>query len=296
MPIVRLQHLFYFLMLLAGLSAFVIPAKYTDKAVPQLQALLWPVARPARALGSMIEGRTVEAPLSAQGAQSLRELNDQLVQENIKLRHDRDAFAVKLAERDKLGEIGDLCLPVAVVGGDAGTRESLAVAGSSLEGLKDGMFVLYPGGVVGTLQRSGVAGGQVQLITNPGFRVTAFFSGLRRVDPKVQSPSDAKPGDGKTPVEQYQRLNRDPVLVQGAGNGTMLCRLTRTEKERMGLQPGDWVVAEDPEWPAQLKGRGLGKIIDIKPQSGAPLFVQVRIAPANDLLKLREVMVFRNEK
>ena len=41
------------------------------------------------------------------------------------------------------------------------------------------MCVLYSGGIVGTLQRSGVAGGQVQLVTNTGFRVTAYFAAYR---------------------------------------------------------------------------------------------------------------------
>jgi len=55
-----------------------------------------------------------------------------------------------------------------VIGADSGTRDSLAISGTSLDGLKEGMYVLYPGGLVGQVNRAGVGGAQVRLVDRPG--------------------------------------------------------------------------------------------------------------------------------
>src|SRR5690349_10624017 len=200
----RFKHVFFGLMGLAALSAFVIPPRYTDRVSPPLQILFAPVAAPVHALVSRAAGGGgPDLPPDQRPAYAIRLENDRLVQENIWLRQHLEELQRINNEREKLGDLRSLCTPVKVLGSDLGLRESLAVAGSSLEGLKDGMYVIYPGGIVGTLQRSGVAGGQVQLITNPGFRVTAYFSGMRKVT-----------RDGQTETAMT-RVGPERVLVEG---------------------------------------------------------------------------------
>ena len=55
------------------------------------------------------------------------------------------------ADREGMGSLQSYCTPVAVIAPEAGNRESIAVGGSSLAGLKSDMCVLYSGGIVGKL-------------------------------------------------------------------------------------------------------------------------------------------------
>lgn len=283
MRAVRFQPVFTSLMGLAALSAFVIPGRFTDRAVPQFQMLFAPVAWPARGLAAWATGRAggVDLPPDGRPGFAIRAENDQLIQENIWLRQHLEELQRLNGEREKLGDLRSLCTPIKVVGNDAGVRESLAVAGSSLDGMKDGMYVVYSGGIVGKLQRSGVAGGQVQLITNPGFRFTAYLSGPRRV-------ADA---DGATRTTTV-RLNAEPVLVEGAGRQRMVVtRVKASDAAKWGVQPADAVVLDDPEWPPHLRGKTVGRVKAVTPDKANALFVEIQIAPTSDLLKLREVMV-----
>jgi hypothetical protein len=296
MRLLKFNHVFFLLMTAAAAGAFLIPAKFMDRVTPQVQALFWPVARPARALGAWAVGRGgTELPPEHRSTLAIRTENLQLSDENIKLRYDLEELRKINGEREKLGDLRPLCTPVPVVGGDAGTRESLAVASSSLAGLKDGMYVLSPGvtgvQIVGTLQRSGMAGGQVKLITNPGSRVYAYFSGLRKLDPAAGKETGQKPEAG------YVRLNKGRVLVEGIGKQRMVVqRVTAADAKAWGVQAGDYVVLDDEDWPPRLRGRRIGRVAEIVPHKEQPLFVEIRINPLCDLLALREVMVLTREK
>jgi cell shape-determining protein MreC len=285
MPHAKSNHLFFGLMALAGVSAFLIPAKYTDRVVPQLQLLFFPFSAPVRGVAAWAHGREEQLPPDDRASYAIRLENDRLRQQNVKLRYDLVEQLKITNELKNLGDLGPLCTPVKVVGSDPGQRESLALAGSSLEGLKDDMCVVYPGGIVGRLQRTGLAGGQVQLVTNPGFRVTAYFSAVRR-----------KP-DGKNPAAKdatgdLVRLNNERVLVEGAGRGQMVVRHQKmSDVQGWGLQKGDWVVLDDTEWPPRLRGLKIGRVASITTHRESPLFAEIKIAPDADLLKLQEVMV-----
>src|SRR5918993_420829 len=54
-------------------------------------------------------------------------------------------------------------------------RDALQLQASKFSGLRDGMAVIYSGDIVGTLKQVGVAGGQVQLVTDPGDPVFRYF-------------------------------------------------------------------------------------------------------------------------
>lgn len=283
---IKFNTLFYFLMAVAALSAFVIPQQYTDKVEPQIQGLFYPVAGTARWAGSAVERRLGDAkPADPRTDASIRRENDRLLLENARLTFDLDELRKKDVEREKLGDVRRFCTPVKVVGSDAGNRESLAVSGSSLQGLKDGMCVLYGGDIVGTLQRSGLAGGQVQLVTNKDFRVTAFFGTFQ----------DTPKGKQFIPFN-----NNNPMLVRGMGQGMMVCEMAHMAEVTQwgggrGLRPGDWALLNDPDWPAQLQARRIGKVVSVGKRKDAPLFAEIRIRPETDLKRLREVMVLTKQ-
>ncbi len=265
-------------MAIAAISAFVIPARITDRAVPQLQVLLTPISAPVRSIAGAISSRVAPVEVAdARPDEVIRRQNDALAQENVKLLHDVDDLRRINGEREKVGNIRDLCTPVPVVGTDSGRGDSLAVRGSSLDGLRDGMFVLFENDIVGTLQRSGIGGGQVKLVTSTGFKATAYFGAFRDDD-------QGKP--------HFVRLNRQPVLVQGAGASGMICQMmTMDEVKQSQLRPGDWAVLEDMDWPAKLQGRRIGKVSEVRQRKDAALFAEIHIKPASDLQRLREVMV-----
>src|SRR4051812_35686042 len=230
MPRLRFQPVFFLLMSLAAASAFLIPPHLTAKVTPRLEWLFAPVARPSGAVAAWAHGRSAGLPPDDRKEYVVLAENDELRQQNVYLRQRVEDLERVNADRAQLGDLRTLCTPVPVIGGDPGVRESLAVEASSLGGLRDGMYVIYPGGIVGTL-RSGVAGGQVELITNPGKRVYAYFSGKR--DGPAAKGADGRPAN----AAGFVRLNKERVLVEGAGKGQLVYRLGRAEEVKAwGLQ------------------------------------------------------------
>jgi cell shape-determining protein MreC len=193
-----------------------------------------------------------------------------------------EELAQRNAEREKLGSVRGLCTPVEVVGPDSGTRESLSLRSSTLEGIAEGMYVLYPGGVVGQIERAGIAGAQVRLITDPGFRVRGSFGEFqRRPDNQIE----------------FAKLNAPVGLVEGAGQDAMVVQSLTMEQVRAGkVSLNDWVILSEPDWPLNLQGQPLGKITKISPRPDAPLFARIRVEPQSNLSGLREVMVVTKER
>ena len=171
-PEFKFNHVFSFLMALAALSAFVDSAEVHGQVRAAVPGAVHPGGA-ARPLG----GGGAERRLGAPSRPTRAAFSSDPPAERPAGAGKRPAHVTNWtscasinAEREKLGDVRPFCTPVTVVGSDAGNRESLAVSGSPSQGLKDGMCVLYGGDIVGTLQRSGLAGGQVQLVTNKGFR------------------------------------------------------------------------------------------------------------------------------
>src|SRR5689334_10232019 len=149
---IRFNHVFATLLIVSALSAFVIPERYTTKAQPQLQGLFYPVARPTRSIAAALYGRLSKPePGDPRDTRTIAGENDQLRQELVALNEEIDELRRRLAEREKLGPIGEQCTRVKTVGEDTGNREGLALQGSTIEGLRQGQPVLFLGGIVGKL-------------------------------------------------------------------------------------------------------------------------------------------------
>jgi cell shape-determining protein MreC len=286
----RFTKVFYILLALSAISAFVLPARIGEAARPMAGALLTPVALPARAVASWATGRAGAAAPQPDGRPA-----DEIVRENQDLRLANEKLAYDLArlqllvqERAKIDpEIRDLCTPVAVLGdGNNGTRDALNVKSTSLGGLSDGMFVLHNRDVVGRLV-TGKAGAQVRLVTDPTSRVQAYFVPFKR--------SAGKPGTTKPAGGRADRYDLPSKLVEGAGRGRMVCRnIPYASVEDVKLSVGDWAILDDPEWPKSLQGRRLGVVTKIT--KTARMMAEIEIKPEAELLQLNEVLVLTKEK
>ena len=287
MSAIKFNHVFAGLLIISALCAFVIPEKYTTKVQPQIQGLFQPVAKPTRAVAAWVSGRVEKPdPNEKRTAKELIEENDALRQDYMAAMHAIVELQRRITEYEQLGSLKDLCTPVRTVGGDPGNRESLALRGTTFDGLKQGQFVVSPRGIVGILERPpGLAGSQVRLITDPGVRIEGYFAVYQR-DAEGRSerkrlPLNAKEGD--PPLVP---------LVQGVGKGAMQCvSLTLDQVRGAGVAEGTWVMLEDKEWDERLHGHRLGIVKRIAPQPAAPLYADIRIEPATNLSRLREVMV-----
>lgn len=281
MSSIKFKHVFAALMILSALSAFVIPARFTARAQPQVQGLFLPVAKPVRSMAGWVHERLARPQqIDARDARVLAEENDAIRQELAALSQALEEMRRRDAERSKLGPIRDDCTPVAVVGPDTSAgREGLLLRGSTLEGLKPGQHVLFAGGIVGTVDRAGLAGAEVRLVTDPGFRVGAYFGRFEKDE-----------SDGSI---HFRRLDTPPALIEGVGDGAMRCAtaLTIADIESAGLRAGDWVVVEEHDWDARVQRRRLGKVVYIAPRRASPLYADIRIEPTANLSRLREVMV-----
>jgi cell shape-determining protein MreC len=294
MSYLRAQHVFYALMGVSALTAFVIPPEYSRKVTPQVQWMFAPVSRPVEALAAAVNDRVAPPAANDHRADVAVKLENQRLRAEVALLTTQlDEMRRRDAELAKLGSAKDLCRIFPVVGADSGTRESLALGGSSFQGLKDDQWVLYTGGIAGQIKRAGPAGAQVQLITDPATRVKIRF--VRFTTVKGQTT--------------FEPLGIPAVLAQGAGQNTMAVKAlslaaigytpdgkplqgTTNETVREGT---DYAVLFDSDCPQVLWGKMIGRVTRVIPRPDARLFAEIRIEPDERLAKLREVMVMTKE-
>lgn len=179
------------------------------------------------------------------------------------------------AERDLVGPVRELTIPAAVTGADSGVRESISIAPTSSDGVKAGQPVVYTGGIAGRVDRAGVSGSQVRLITDGDFRFMANFGRYRHNGNRLE----------------FFRVPLPPQVIRGVGGGQMvIVNLTAKAVQEAGLAVGDWATLADGDWPMSLQGYRVGRIVEIRPARAA-LFSEVRLEPQTNLMGLREVMV-----
>ncbi len=123
------------LLVAAAIAACVLPESAGDHVRGLVQNVFAPVARPVRVIGTSVRTRVVPAENLDDGAEGNRPRGDSiLAAENQDLRIrvanlSEELAAIKRVGRDRelLGAAKDFCIPVAVVGGDSGMRESLGL-------------------------------------------------------------------------------------------------------------------------------------------------------------------------
>jgi cell shape-determining protein MreC len=297
--ILRSRFLFYGLMGLSFITAFVLPAVYPAKfasaGLPQLQGIFAPVSRPARALAGWVYNRTHRpvvvddrSPEAPRSNFTVYEENHQLLTALASLQIKLDQLSQLNADRQSLGDIRPLCKPAIVTGSEvSGLREGLTLSvGSTSLPLVNRPVIRgnpslspLPCDLIGRIVRSGPAGAQVRLVTDPGFVLTA------RIGRYVTQP------DGKLQMVYDPQIH---PLVRGIGSNQMAIQSTLSMQQVHDgkVQKGDTVVLDDhDDWPLNVQGFAVGRIVSINPQQNAPLFADIRIEPQTNLMRLTEVMV-----
>jgi hypothetical protein len=273
---IKFNHVFSLLLALSALSAFVIPPRFTNRAHPQVQSIFAPVSGPARRVGAWLHAKFNhrESP-DRRNAEDVKAENQQLRGQVIQLTAQLEFERKRNAQWATLGDLRDQCVAVEVAGADSGPRDSLALEGSTLEHVRDNAVALYPGGVAGQIQgRAGIAGAQLRLITDKGFRVRGYF---------VRMNGELQP----------QRLSPATFLFEGVGGAMVMRQLNEQDAGQLRIRAGDLAVVEEREWPPQLRGVALGAVTKIEPRRNAPGFVEIRVEPPVNLELLDEVMVMK---
>src|SRR5665213_1136030 len=126
MSYVRFKHVFTFLMLLSGVSAFCVPPRFLQARVPEVGVLFAPVSWPSGAIGAWAHDKIApELSPDQRAAEAVKRENQVLKNEVSSLRERLAAFQ-KLEEYRKLiGDIRPYCTPYRVIGSDSGSRASL---------------------------------------------------------------------------------------------------------------------------------------------------------------------------
>jgi len=274
---------------LSALLAFGVPAKYARRFSPQIQMVFAPVSRPVAVVAGWINNRVAPPAVADRRAvQDIRQENQQLHVQVNWLVTQLEELSRREQERSQLGDVKGSCRFVKVIGGDAGSRQSIFLAGSTLAGIRDEMYVLYPGGLVGQVDGAGAMGVQVRLLSDPAFKVRIEF---RRFDPqkgqsdKLQIPLVVAQGDG-----------RDGLMVRGLSLAEIgYDAQGRADPHGIRLEETDFAVVADTDCPSLLQGETVGRVVGIARRRSAPLMAEVRIAPATNLKKLSEVWVMVKE-
>jgi rod shape-determining protein MreC len=288
MSYLRFNHVFFTLMLLALLSAFVFSPKATDRIKGRVSNIFAPVAWPTNQIAGWSKQKFFGKHLRDDGAPRSPRKEVELLDENMQLRialanlkGQLDRMAEDKAQRDSIGDAKQFCTPFSVMGPDSGGRETLMLSGSSFDGLREGLAVLYSGGIAGRLSRVGVGEARVLLVTDKQSQLTAAFARF------VKKPDGSR---------DFAILSPEARLVYGAGGGEMLMPTVPIKTiEEIGVRLDDWLVLNDHEWPRPLAGYRIGYISAITP-SKSPGFAEIRIRPDQKLTGLREVMVMNKEK
>jgi cell shape-determining protein MreC len=290
--LIRFNHIFTVLLLLAILGAFVVPSAPLETPRALVGGLFYPVAKPARAIAEWSHRRamgnhvpddaTVGTGEKARPSAQIRQENEALRVTVASLSSQLDALKQLNADRQLIGPVLPLCTPVPVTGADAGTRQSLMLETFGSGDIRVGQPVLYSGGIAGRIARAAVGTAQVRLITDRNFRVSGRFGRFVK--------------DAAGNVSFKIIPTAQPPLLEGMGDGAMRIRnVDRKDITAAHLAPGDWVVLADPEWSDVLQGYKLGQIRDITARPDNPLFAQIELQPVAYLLQLREVMFLNKE-
>lgn len=284
----RFNHVYGLLLLFCAAAAFLLP-RFVDPARAQFQNIYAPVSRPALAMAQWLHARfdrqrvtDAVSPESPRSDDDIRQENLELHQSLALLTHQLEMLQQRVAERAKLGTLADLCTAYSVSATDTGTSESLLIGAGNFSGLAADMAALYPGGLAGRLQTTGLTGTRVRLITDRGFRLTGTF--VRFI----------KNTAGRTePVA----IATGPVLVAGESNNSLLIEAMPLEDARK-IHVDDWVqLADTDKWPAAVQGELVGRVIEPPTRSRqSPGFAEVRLEPAVRLMQLRELMIVDKAK
>src|SRR5581483_11715413 len=188
MSFIRINHLFYGLMALTGLCAFIIPQRHTDPFRVHIQGLFNPISFPVRRLAGRVYVRVAadEEKGDPRSQQAIEKENELLRRELLRLTAAVERLEKLDASWQKLGDLKSQCTHYAVAGGDSAGRDTLSLAGSSFGGLRDHMPVLHDGGLVGYVERTGLTGARVRLLSDRGFRVTGRFVRLTNIQGRIQ--------------------------------------------------------------------------------------------------------------
>jgi hypothetical protein len=277
---IRFNHVFFVLMLLAVVLAFFSP-RVSERAQAQLQTLFVPIARPIHSMAGWSHDKvaptTIRDDASPHQPRDLGEVlreNSDLRMQILTLNGELEKLKELNADRSKLGDLRSRCTPVEVVAGDSGARESLLLSGGSTAGLRDGMPVLCPDGVVGRLTRTGLTSARVKLITDKGTKVQVALARFEKDTGGVTKMSTVTYPD---------------CIAIGQGQGQMVVMHQPWQELSATVKPNDWAVLNDPDW-SRLSYR-VGRVSSIDPQPGAPGFGQIHIESVVELSMLREVMV-----
>lgn len=281
----RFNPVFAILMLLALLSATLLPSRFPDRLRGLVQGVFTPLARPVSLLADAVVSRWSPAPPVDPVSPTRPRLSEDLYHENAQLRllvasleGQLEALRQLNAERERVGSVRRFCIPVKVAGADSAGRAVLHLASGTLAGIAVGQPVLHAGGIAGVIGRAGASGSSVRLLIDTDMRVTGAFARFEIDD------------DGQT---RFRRLPIEPAVAVGSGRGDLAVATMRMKDvEDAKLKPGsDWFVLEDRAWPLALQGYRIGMVRSIAAKRDAPLFAEVRIVPDGDLLRLAEVQV-----
>lgn len=278
---VQFNQVFFGLMVLSLLGAFVLPPRATDLGGTWFQAMLIPISRPSYRIANAIRGHFQPPPAEdTRSARTLEQENLGLKQQIQRMGAEIERLQQRAGERASLGGFETYCSRFEVTAADSDNRDGLAIAGSGIGAVRVDEAVLSSGVVIdliGRITAVGPLAGRVRLITDAGFTVTGHF--------KSYSPAGG-----------FQE-NKDLVaIVTGRGGGQMLIDNLWIKSVRQAhVQAGDWVVLADETWPRALQGVRIGRVASIQPLPKQSLFADIRLVPEQNLMHLGDVWVMTRQ-
>ena len=248
--------------------------------------LFYPISAPSRAIARSINAHVSTPSKSVSAERSASKTVEQLQNENETLKSQiayyqsqNDELQRRLDERkDWRADLMKLCEVASVSGADPSGRPILVLSPGSARNAVESAPVLDGQHVVGRLDVVGIGQSKVILITDVDVSETAEMEHYRA------------DGSGFEPVKL-------PVSPRGDGKGHLIVYGVKKTDIAYGekgqrVNIGDRVVLHDTEWPRELQGLGLGEIESFTAGT-TPLFCNIVIRPFNDLMKLRQVMVWK---
>jgi len=274
---IRFNQVFVGLLFLSFISAFFVPTSFTDP-LRCVEKLFSPIAWPARKIASAARNR-FDPPTSIdhRSENDVKAENARLRTLVLNLSGQLDEIRRINKEFDNLGPLRPFCTRFRVNGNDpSSSRQSLSISATTFDGVEPRMPVISSIGLVGRVERVGPAGAQVQLITDPTFGASARFVNKKNEVLKTEQPYVIGAGKGMMQINNI-RIRETKGNVPGEPDA--------------GVDIGDFLVLDDPEWPLGLKNYILGTVVSIDKQPKAPTIALIRVRPLFALSTVREVMV-----
>jgi hypothetical protein len=272
----RFGQVFFAVMALSLVSSFVAPPRFGSGGRLRFDSLLIPVSEPSFHLVNWARRLlTRQTPRDNRADETIIAENLALKEQVRNLNLDIERLERVAGERTTLGDLKSFCDRFRVAGTDGDNRDGLFIAGLGMSRVAKDQAVITEENqlveLVGKITDASAVSAHVRLLSDAGFVVTGRFMTF-------------------TASHEWKEKPDVVAIVSGSGKNGM--SITNVHLEDVpDVNPGDWVVLSDDNWPTAVQRQRIGRIVSKDPLARQSQFADIRLVTDANMMHAPDVWV-----